>query len=444
MKQLKIKDNSLVKKENFSKILGIAKSIADKSLEQLEREGLFVFPETVKDALDITRDQILLQSVNDMYRSGNVMGFIGLGDERLVIESRFSNGKDDYLFRYLLEKVMCFPNLVNLETDENQDNKLFSMLLFLFPRYLKSAMRKGVYKTYIRNEYNDGNVRGTVDVARHIRKNIPFVGNIAYNRREYSYDNCLMELIRHTIEYIKKKPYGNRILFPVKEEVDCVTQVTQNYSISDRRKVIEDNRKNVVRHAYYHEYGLLQHLCLLILMNQKHQIGSGTNRIYGILFDGAWLWEAYMNMLISDTFYHPLNKVGKDKQWLFADGNGLIYPDFISQDDTDRVIADAKYKPIDNIGNRDYLQILAYMFRFDARKAFFLYPEASEAEDVVLKLNSGSSYEKNVKARDDIRVIKHGLKIPQFAESYEEFVENIEISESSFTQGLHTTEGECI
>ena len=41
---------------------------------------------------------MVLQSVNDKYRSGNVMGFIGMGDERFTIESRFSNGKEDYFF----------------------------------------------------------------------------------------------------------------------------------------------------------------------------------------------------------------------------------------------------------------------------------------------------------------------------------------------------------
>lgn len=44
-----------------------------------------------------------------------------------------------------------------------------------------------------------------IDVARHMKKNTPFIGNIAYSQREYSYDNDLMELVRHTIEYIKGK-----------------------------------------------------------------------------------------------------------------------------------------------------------------------------------------------------------------------------------------------
>ena len=74
MKLLKIKDNSLQKKESFSQIRILTNKIADKTLEQLEREGVFIFPEAVKDAEDITQDQMILQSVNDTYRTGNVMG----------------------------------------------------------------------------------------------------------------------------------------------------------------------------------------------------------------------------------------------------------------------------------------------------------------------------------------------------------------------------------
>ena len=59
-----------------------------------------------------------------------------------------------------------------------------------------------------------------------------------------------------------------------------------------------------------------------------------------------------------------------------------------------RIIADAKYKPIDNIGNRDYLQVLAYMFRFDAKAGYYLYPEAEGSDDLKLWLNRGSTYEK--------------------------------------------------
>lgn len=48
MKLLRIKDNSQQKKDAFSQVARLTGKIADKTLEQLEREGVFVFPETVK------------------------------------------------------------------------------------------------------------------------------------------------------------------------------------------------------------------------------------------------------------------------------------------------------------------------------------------------------------------------------------------------------------
>lgn len=432
IKLLRIKDNSQLHKENFSIIKTLTSKIADKTLEQLEREGIFVFPEIVKDAMGIEHNQMIIHSVNDTYCSGNVMGFLGCGDERLIIESRFSGEGNDLFFQYLLDKVLDFPNIVDLKADANQDNRLFNFLLFLFPYYLKSAMRKGLFKRYIHCRYNDGNVKGVIDINRHIEKNTPFLGNVAYSQREFSYDNSLMELVRHTIEFIKRKPYGNRLLIKVKDEVKSVINATSAYEAHYRQKIIEQNKKNTVRHAFFREYHALQRLCLLILRHQKHQIGSGVKQIYGILFDGAWLWEEYVNSLIGNIFYHPMNKGGKGAQRLFDKNVGLIYPDFISRNNEPRIIADAKYKPIDNIGNRDYLQVLAYMFRFDAKVGYYLYPEIEGLDDLKLWMNRGSTYESNVMPRDDISITKHGLKIPVSVLDYNRFAKIMEKHEQEF------------
>lgn len=436
MKRMKIKDNSQYKKDLFSDIKTITDKIADITLKQLESEGVFVFPELVKDAEDITQNDMIIQSVNDTYRSSNVMGFIGCGEERLIISSRFSSGAEDFFFEYLLHKVLDVPNIVNLFSDADRDDKLFNFLLFLFPYYLKTAMRKGLYKRYVHRRYNNSDVKGAIDIARHIKKNTPFIGNIAYDQNEFSYDNGLTELVRHTIEFIKRKPYGNNLLGKVKDEVRLVVEATEEYKFCDRQKIILQNKKNPIRHAYFREYFALQRLCIFILGHEKHQIGTGSKQIYGILFDGSWLWEEYVNSLIGDKFYHPMNKGGKGAQRLFDGGVGLIYPDFISRNANRRIIADAKYKPINNIGNRDYLQILAYMFRFDAKNGYYLYPETEGSEALQLWMNSGSTYEADVAPRNDISITKHGLKIPMDASCYNEFVNKIENFEREFKSTL--------
>lgn len=184
--------------------------------------------------------------------------------------------------------------------------------------------------------------------------------------------------------------------------------------------------------VYFGEYLALQKLCLLILQHRKHQVGSWSKQIYGILFDGAWLWEEYINSLIEDIFYHPMNKAHKGAQWLFDGNVGLIYPDFISRNSKTRMIADAKYKPIDNIGNRDYLQALAYMFRFDAKTGYYFYPEVGNHDALRLCMNRGSTYESNVSPRDNISIIKHGLKIPVDAPDYAVFVTRMANAEQDF------------
>lgn len=245
-----------------------------------------------------------------------------------------------------------------------------------------------------------------------------------------------MKYGRPVILLILQNVYGTKILVKVKDEVKLVIDATSGYEPYDRQRIIEQNKKNAVRHAYFREYLALQRLCLLILRHQKHQIGSGLKQIYGILFDGAWLWEEYVNSLIEDIFYHPMNKGGKGAQRLFEGNIGLIYPDFISRDNEARIIADAKYKPIDNIGNRDYLQVLAYMFRFDAKAGFYLYPEAGGADDLKLRMNQGSTYESNVMPRDDISITKHGLKIPSDIADYDGFAARMRINEQEFVRAF--------
>ncbi len=436
MKQILIKDNQYRTKSDFDEVKDVVNCVADKTLAELEKEGVFVFPSSVRKIEDLTDNQMILQSYNDMYISGNVMGFLGGENQRLVIESRFSRGERDYFFQYLLEKVLKIPNFINLQTSINQDDRLFSLMLFLFPIYLREAMRKGLFKTYIRRQYNDGNVRGSIDIARHIKTNTPFIGKAAYSQREYSYDNYLIELVRHTIEFIKGKNCGRIILSTVKDEVDQVIQATPEYRMNDRRKIIDINIKNVVRHAYYYEYRLLQQLCILILRNDKHQYGNGTRNVYGILFDGAYLWEEYVNMLIGDVFYHPKNKTGYGTQRLFAGNLGLIYPDFIGKDEKKRTIADAKYKPLNNISGKDYLQLLAYMFRFDAKKGYYFYPEADLLDDLSLVLNKGITYENNVLPRDDISVVKCGLHIPNIVQDYADFTQHMKENEKAFRQKI--------
>ena len=88
-----ITDNSKKPKGDFSDCRELLGRIADYPLEYLEKEGIFVFPEHVKDSDDLTKEQVVIKSVDNDYVTSNVMGFLGLNGEKITIKSRFSSDR---------------------------------------------------------------------------------------------------------------------------------------------------------------------------------------------------------------------------------------------------------------------------------------------------------------------------------------------------------------
>jgi len=265
---------------------------------------------------------------------------------------------------------------------------IYDFLLYLFPSHLLPAIRQGLYKEYRRIEHNDANVKGSIAVARHLRRNIPFAGKIAYNTREYRHDNAVAQLVRHAIEHIKTHPWGPCILRNSSEMSDAVNLIefhTPAYNRNERRRVINANLTRPVRHPYFTEWRRLQQLCLRILRYDKLTFGADKDKVYGLIFDGAWLWEEYLNVMFREIdeigvdIKHPRNKEGKDGDKLFKDGQE-IYPDFVNMKDTltAHFVADAKYKHIDRrydkASREDYFQIITYMYRYECNRSCLLFP----------------------------------------------------------------------
>src|SRR5699024_10090932 len=150
-------------------------SILDKSISELDETGIFVFPNSLKDQEGITEDQFILNKVGKEYRTSNIMGFLGYNEENLIIESRFSQGQQDYFFQYLIENVLKIPYVIDLNTIIDKDNKIIDLFIFIFPYYLKKAMRKVLFKQYTRNEYNNNNIMRTIDILSNIKNKTHYI-----------------------------------------------------------------------------------------------------------------------------------------------------------------------------------------------------------------------------------------------------------------------------
>ena len=271
--------------------------------------SLLVFPDSLDAYGDSIGDSTIIDIRDDLVSTGNLMGFVGCRQTMLRIRSRFDNDENDYFMHYMLERVFAV-NLFDLQYNTDPES-VFDFVLFLFPFFLNKAMSQGLYKEYVTRQYNDSRVRGVIDVSRHIRLNLPFTGNIAYKTRELTSDNDLTELIRHTIEYIRTKEFGTGILTrdeETKGNVSLIVDATGCYEKRDRSRIVNRNLRSKI-HPYFSEYEPLRRLCLQILRQEEIKYGKDDDTVYGVLFDGAWLWEEYLSTILPHPeFSHPENR----------------------------------------------------------------------------------------------------------------------------------------
>lgn len=416
------------------------KIFANKPISDLcsrKNMDLLVFP----NEIDYYGEEIGMKSIchltDTTIETGDVMGFVGCNETSLSIRSRFAkDGENDNFLHYMLKEVFAI-NLLDLKHSISKDNVL-ELFIYLFPYHLKKALRQGIFKLYQTKKYNNANVRGVVDVSRHIRENIPFGGKVSYSTREFAYDNEVTQLIRHTIEFIKKHPIGKYIL-KGKDLEDCVNiivEATPSYKALELNSIISKNIKPI-RHPYYTNYRRLQQICLQILRKKGGKYGEGKNKVYGILFSGSWLWEEYVGNVLKDGFIHYYKNKGRKFNLFESPYYQQIVPDYIqwaSDGKTPIFVADAKYIRLDEGGYYGqekalaiYYKTITYMYYLGVPAGFLLYPSSINEKIEKMKISNNNSF-----------IIKLPLKIPNGDMGYTEFCKLMKMSESKFKNNLST------
>ena len=182
-------------------------------------------------------------------------------------------------------------------------------------------------------------------------------------------------------------------------------------------------------HPYYTEYLPLQTLCLQILRMEEIKYGESEDEICGILFDGAWLWEEYVNTILREIgFKHPENKLHKGGIYLFEDHSGVRYPDFYNGE----MVLDAKYKRLGSydkvakVDPNDVHQVMAYMTAMHIDKGGFIAPLEQKQTKIPTSHIKGNSSTLSI----------FGIEISKTVSSYADFCEEMKKMEETFVESI--------
>lgn len=356
--------------------------------------------------------------------TGNCMGVLRLHDKKtgvnvtLRIRSRFDSDSKQYFLIYLLSKSFGGEFLKDMDIPTDGHDMWDLLVALLIRKKLQEACAVGLYREYRENHYNNLRYRGKFDLDTHLKRNNPFIGNIAYTTRDISFDNPLNHLVRHAVEKLRKK-----WSWLINSDFDFISlmhlfeQNTPTWQYRDVRQCVQDQRNRIpVKHPYYSTYyEPIRQLAHAILREEgMNPYDASDNEVDGFIFDGSWLWEEYLNtMLGSLGFKHPRNKEQHGALSYFKNGCGTIYPDFWK----DGIVLDAKYKQLQlYIDSDDYAQIISYMHVLSAAHGFFVYPISEKNVG-----NRDSLIENNTLKGQGGVVSSFGLIVPADYEDYKSF-----------------------
>ncbi len=343
--------------------------------------------------------------------TGNLMGVLrfrdpnGKASVQVEVLSRFDKGKDNHFLNYLLSRV--FNCAIGAEEVSAEQSSLLEFLLdIVFVRRLGEAAKAGLLRHYREFRNNDWNFKGSLDLARHIRENLPLMHGIAYRKREIDLDvpvNRMILMAAMTVNRRHPSFFGcdPDAADALRELRIGVTEAHDLHTVLSHRDCREP-----VRHPFFREvWEPLRRIARMILEEERWTLfpeeATDDTEVSGVVFDGSWLWEEYVATVLANAkFRHGTEPVlsvfeGKGKRFI---------PDFYRLNGSGEqgcdIVLDAKYKRSNPTGQReDVHQVLCYLLLTGATHGGLVFPPIKKEENP--KSNENGSSEDNIVEEKD-------------------------------------------
>lgn len=320
--------------------------------------------------------------------TGNLMGVLRFRDKtsgasvQVEILSRFDKGEKNFFLNYLLSKV--FDCALGTESVSAEHSSILELLLdIVFVRRLGEAAKSGLLRHYREFRNNDWNFKGSLDLERHIRENVPLMHGIAYRKREIDLDVPVNRMILLAALTVNRRHPELFEGYP--GAVDALRQLRMGVTeVHDLRALLSYREcRESVSHPFFREvWEPLRRIARMILEDERWTLFTDQiteDEVSGIVFDGSWLWEEYIATVLKEKGWRHCGRGIGGGLSVFRDGFARFYPDFIlgRENGSNHAIAvlDAKYKRSNPNGDRnDVHQILCYLLLTGAKFGGLVFP----------------------------------------------------------------------
>lgn len=255
---------------------------------------------------------------------------------------------------------------------KKQHLNLLEVYFEYFIKELEQLIHAGLVKKYRTETSNVKALKGKLDFAGNIRRNLIHKDRFYTSHQVYDSNHNLHQILAHTLDIVAQFTRATRLndkcrrvqlAFP---EVD---KIKPNLAMLSAIKI---NRKTA-------PYERALELAKLIILNYSPDINHGQQKMIALLFDMNELWEEYiLRSLKKHSNNHPEDEweiTGQESKTFYG-SHRTIRPDIVLKKGTETIIIDTKWKrPTNKTASiEDLRQMYAYARFWKTNKVVLLYP----------------------------------------------------------------------
>lgn len=238
-------------------------------------------------------------------------------------------------------------------------------------------IHQGLIKQYYKETGNVKALKGKLEFAGHIQKNLVHKERFYTTHQVYDKDHLVHQILGQALEIIATLSKGNYLYSK------CKT-VQLNFPEVKTIKANENTFNKIPKSRKTAPYENALAIARLIILNYAPNISSGSEKMLALLFDMNSLWEEYVLVRLKQACLNQNVEVyGQSSKGFW---NGItIRPDIVlKKDNKVALIIDTKWKNIDQSqpSTHDLRQMYVYNDYWRSTKALLLYPSNIALEKI--------------------------------------------------------------
>lgn len=258
------------------------------------------------------------------------------------------------------------PSNSHLKTKQNS---VLDLYFELFVKEVEYLLHRGLVKKYRKTEGNLTALKGSLQFAQHISKNLVHKERFYTRHTVYDTEHLLHIILYQTILVLKRINTNTSL-------VGSINALLLNFPEMPSQKITEATFDKITLHRKTEGYRKALDISRLILLNYHPDLSQGRKDVLALMFDMNNLWEQFV--LVSLRKQPGWKVRGQHSKYFWKPEGGYhrtIRPDISIEKDNKRYILDTKWKLVDKQPSmEDLRQMYAYHHYFEAEKVALLYP----------------------------------------------------------------------